>query len=280
MQTQFQRKWFKAVKDKKSNIVAGLDPNNLEPGTNILEWCLNYMEEVSPYVAGLKINPKYFLDMDNGMEILRKIAEASKEKGLVTIFDEKLSDVGHTNNKGVEAAIGRGYESVTIAPYAGNAEAIIKFCRDSNLGDFGVFNMGLMSNSEFLKEGLEFTHKDTGLTLFESRLNESLRLGFDGLVLGATYSPENETFKRFLKIIKDESCLCLVPGVGAQGGDPEIFLKTIVDNGLDPKRFMLNVGRGLMNSENRAEKARELQKISKSFIFPTSEVSKEIKNLK
>ncbi len=244
----------------RNNIIAGCDPTEeILKGSDPLEWCLKYIEEVSEHVAGIKVNPKFFFKFPNGNEIMKKIAELCKQKDLVSIFDEKLSEVGHSNFEGVRAAKVLGYDFITIAAYAGNAKEVINFCRENNIGSI---NMGLMSNPEFLREST-YINPVTGKNLWQDRLEESLEAGADWLVLGGTYEKENIYFQEFLKRIKDEKVKFLVPGIGAQGGDLKIFLETVKLFGLDQGRFMLNVGRDLMSKENRKEAAKNMDEQSK-----------------
>lgn len=273
----FLKKWQEVVKKKKSLIIAGIDPTREIVGEkNLFDWCKKYLESVAPHVAGVKVNPKYFFKFPNGNEVMKYIAEFCKKEQLVSIFDEKLSEVGHSNFEGVIAAAELGFDSVTIAAFASNASEVVDFCEQNNVASI---NMGLMSNEEFSRES-EYKNPQTGKTLWQDRLQESLNSGVSALVLGGTFSQESSLFRNFLKQTEYSEVLFLVPGLGAQGGDPEEFLKSVTDLGMNPKRFMLNLGRSLMNALDKEKYLTDLNKrILETFVEKDESVS-EIKRLK
>ncbi len=274
MNIDFQKKWKEVLRKKKSLIVAGCDPTlEILNGEDVFVWCKKYLEEVSLYVAGIKVNPKYFFKFPNGNEIMKYIADFCREKDLISIFDEKLSEVGHSNFEGSFAAKSLGFDAVTIAAFAGNAKEVINFCKQNNIA---AINMGLMSNPEFSREA-EYVNPKTGKFLWEDRLQESLDGNIDALVIGGNFTEANPVFQEFLKQTRISENLFLVPGLGAQGGDPKVFLESVMRIGADPKRFMLNFGRSLMLAGNRQEYLRELN-ISLSKYF--SEQNSELKKLK
>ncbi len=121
-----------------------------------------------------------------------------------------------------------------------------------------------MSDKDFMQESTQYISIHTGRQLLWDRVDESLKEGVDGLVTGGTYKEGEEyfaEFERYLDMTKKSGCLYLVPGIGTQGGDPEIFLKLMREKGIDAKRCMLSSSRGLMFAENRGEAARKLKNV-------------------
>lgn len=278
----FKEKWIEIVDRKKTGVVAGCDPLVkvgdrfvVRDGKSIKEWCREYIENVGPNVAGIKCNPSDFQSIE-GMEAIAEISKYCRENKIISILDYKISDVGHTNEKYVFATRELGFDCVTIAPYAGNADELINFCRQYELG---VCNMGLMSNPEFLNEAT-YINPSTNSELWLDRLEESIRSGADCVVLGGTYDKENLYFKEFLQRVKKENLLFLVPGLGTrgQGGNIRNFLEALIKNDIDPRRAQLNFGRELMDSESEGEKAQELGEIFREYMekFEENERAKQI----
>ncbi len=275
MQSDFQRKWYKVVIEKESNIVAGIDPQGLSEDINISDWCMQYIEDVKDHVAAIKVNPKCFFDLDDGNKILREIAKRCKDNGLVAIIDEKLSDIGNSNKIGADKVQSLGYDAVTIAPFASNAKEIIDHCKQNK---FGVINMGLMSDPKFMIESTKYINVKTGRQLLWDRVEESLKAYVDGFVLGGTFKEGGEyyeEFQKFLEVTKDSNCLYLSPGFGAQGGDLKEFLRMLMEKGIDPKSVMASYSRYLMFAENRKEAVKELQAIYQQAVsYENKELNK------
>lgn len=253
----FKQKWNRTINDKKSLIIAGCDP---KVGTlNILEWCEKYLEEVAPYVAGIKPNPAYF-QSEEGLRALKMIANFCKKKNLVSIIDYKISDIGSTNEAWIQYAVELGYDAITIAPYAGNIKETIDLCKKHGIG---CIMMGLMSNPEFI---LETDFEKDGEKIWKYRVETAMDENVDALVLGATYKKEDKILADFIEITKEKDILYLVPGIGAQGGEVDVFLENIKCLGGDPKNCMLNIGRALINASDRQAEAKKYQEITESYL--------------
>jgi orotidine-5'-phosphate decarboxylase len=241
--TAFTEVWHTAREKTGSILIAGLDPalpgmrdkNALPEGANVRDWCLQYVEAVSPFVAGVKCNPAYFQYPD-GLALMEEVVALSKAHGLLTIIDYKVSDIGSTNDSWLFFGKKMGFDAVTGAPYAGNIEQLVEQAHERELG---IFTMALMSNPEYESEML---YRDGEKLLYETRITRGLEIGVDGIVVGGTFLSSNPHLKKTLELTKDTSTLYLVPGLGAQGGTITEFAAS----GIDLKRCLLNIGRGLM----------------------------------
>lgn len=241
--SSFTEQWHKTRERTGSILIAGLDPalsgmrdkNALPEGSNVRDWCLQYVEAVAPHVAGIKCNPAYYQYPD-GLALMEEIVALGKAHGLLTIIDYKVSDIGSTNDSWLYFGRKMGFDAVTGAPYAGNIEELIEQAHERELG---VFTMALMSNPEYESEML---YRDGEVPLYETRITRSIESGADGIVIGGTFLSSNPHFQKALELTKNTSTLYLVPGLGAQGGTVSAFSSS----GIDMKRCLLNVGRGLM----------------------------------
>ncbi len=245
MSNYFLNKWHELQEEKRSNIVAGLDPavfemgrgeNGLAEGVDKLVWSLRYIEAVAPYVICIKPNAGYFGNAGE-RTMLKKIVEYAKSLGLLTLIDTKIADIGSTSDAWMYDYAMLGFDAITVAPYAGNVEQMVEYAHARELG---VITMGLMSNPEYRTE-MNFKSED-GTSLWKSRVERGLAAGVDGLVVGGTYTTADNEFMEFVELTKDSDVFYLIPGIGAQGGVIENFLAS----GIDAKRCMINSGRGVM----------------------------------
>lgn len=276
----FKEKWLEAVDKKGSVLCAGLDPaifemgrgeKGLPAGQNKLEWAIKYVEAVAPYCAAVKPNIQYWKGAGDA-EILEEITEYAHTLGMVVIRDDKLADIGSTNDAGIFYVAQSGADAVTFSPFAGNMEEATKQGKKHGIG---VIAMCLMSNPDYKDEKnkltvLEYsqsnrtqppkpfdtrhggTEKVTlGLSLlsnfavkqYAKLAADAKKYGLDGIVIGAP-SEKNHITEQEIKTARayaGDEMLILLPGLGAQGGEAEMLFKHFA-----PDHVIANVGRDLM----------------------------------
>ncbi len=240
----FYERWHSLSSLKSSNIVAGLDPVSVAMGrkvclsknTNILKWSINYINAVAPYVTAIKFNAGYFNSTD-GMMILERATKAAQGLGLLTIIDSKIADIDSTAEAWICNWKHLGFDALTVAPYAGNIEGVIKLAKKYEIA---AISMGLMSNPEYKTE--MYFQDTNGVSLWKNRVMRAVAAGVDGLVVGGTYTAKDSVLREFVDLTKNTKLLYLVPGIGAQGGKIGTFLQS----GIDASRCMISVGRSLM----------------------------------
>lgn len=246
MKQQFIPLWHQTRQRTQSNIIAGLDPalyhmghgdNGLPNGIDLLTWSLAFVEAVTPYVVGIKINQAYFQGIGQRTN-LQKIVKLIKEKNLLAISDNKIADIGSTNDAWIFYTKELGFDALTCAPYAGNLESNILSAHTYGLG---MITMGLMSNPEY-KDEMYFVDKVTGVELWRHRVERALTMGADGVVIGGTFNKEDRTFRECIDITRHSALLYLVPGIGSQGGTVESFLAS----GINPEKCLISSSRGVM----------------------------------
>lgn len=151
------------------------------------------------------------------------------------ILDAKRGDIGDTAKMYAREAFDRyGAHAVTVNPYMGGDTlepflthpdgAAIVLCRTSNAGS-GEFQSRLIDGEPLYKH------------VAQKAATEWSRIGDVALVVGATYPEELAEVR---SIVGDMALL--VPGVGAQGGDPA----QVVANGANSH------GTGLIVNSSRA----------------------------
>lgn len=269
MSNSFIQKWHAIRTEKQSNIVAGLDPAVYEIGhgekglpkeVDLLEWSISFINAVSPYVAAVKVNQGFFQGVGQ-RQALEQIVHHIHKNGLLALSDNKIADIGNTNNAWVFYNKKLGFDALTCAPYAGNIEEIVSAAHEK---DMGICTMGLMSNPEFKSE-MHFVHPDTGEALWKNRVQRSLNAGADGIVVGGTYTKKDKEFTECISLTDESSLLYLVPGIGAQGGDIASFL----ESGINPEKCMICSSRGVMfpngSHSTKNEQAQAAQSLQELF---------------
>ena len=235
---QLERAWAAS----NSLLCVGLDPDParmpkpLDGGHDaVLRFCTEIVDATADVVCAFKPQIAFF-SSQREERALEQLCTYIRERypDVALILDAKRGDVGSTAEHYAREAFGRyGVHAVTINPYLGgdsvapyfaHGGGILALCRTSNRG------------------GDELQSLDCGgepLYVRVARLvaDEWSRHGDCGLVVGATYPDE---LRRVRSVAPDLPIL--VPGIGAQGGDPA----DAVAAGARAD------GRGLMISSSRA----------------------------
>ena len=155
------------------------------------------------------------------------------------ILDAKRGDIGSTAEHYAREAFGRyGAHAVTVNPYLGgdsvvpffaHAGGVIALCRTSNPGGNDLQSLGCGGRPLYIR-------------VAEMVADEWSQHGDCGLVVGATYPDELRAVRAVVGDLP-----ILVPGIGAQGGDPQ----SAVSAGTNAD------GRGLMISSSRRDHLRQ-----------------------
>ena len=289
--TSFREKWLAAVEKKNSVLCAGLDPAEYKMGRSEeglpesvkdnqdkLAWGMRYLEAVAPYCAAMKANVNYW-KAEGNMESLAVLCELAQELGLVTIDDSKLADIGSTNDAGLYHAKQKGFDAVTLAPFAGNLQETVGFARER---DIDLISMCLMSNPGYesvKNQWVRVEDMDNFPNPFDTveiqgvphvrkylqLAHDAARYGLDGIVIGApnkkNHLKDEEIF--IARAYSRDDTLVLLPGVGAQGGEADVIWKYF-----DKDNVIVNVGRRLMflkgsksTSKQQAEAARHYKEM-------------------
>ncbi len=221
---------------------------------NLLFFNLSIIEATKDIACAYKLNfafyEKYGLE---GWEILKKTFDHIPTN-VLKIADAKRGDIGNTSKAYADSVKDYfGADAVTVNPYMGS-DCVEPFL---NRKDLFVFLLGLTSNqgsSDFQKLDCE------GEPLYKKVIKKSCdyapaeNLGF---VVGATHPKELAEVR---SLAPDR--LFLIPGVGAQGGDPEAVLQA---SGAGPaivnvSRSVIYAGDDMKFADKAREKALEYQK--------------------
>ena len=230
-------------RDSGSLLCVGLDPDRgrlpaslaASPG-GIARFCIDIVDATAPYACAFKPQIAYFAAV-GAEDDLERVCTHIRENhpGIPLILDAKRGDIGDTARMYAREAFERyGAHAVTVNPWMGGdtlapyqeheGRGIVVLCRTSNPGS-GEFQSRTVDGEPL------YMH------VARRAADEWSKRGDVSLVVGATYPAELAEVRAAVGDMP-----LLVPGVGAQGGDPA----EVVRNGAD------STGAGLIVNSSRA----------------------------
>ncbi len=244
----FRKRMEKALSAKGRIILANdLDDSNagkLEKKT------ISNIKTLSSHLCAIKLNFHVILPLSE--KSLSKINRVAHNKGLQTIADIKLNDIGNTNMMAVKRLWRCGFDAVIANPIMGpeNLKELVKTAHNQDRGVIALVHMSHPGAK--LGYGLDIRNPETGKMqkLHDLFLKWSYSSNVDGIVVGATVT---DVISYAKKIVKG-SCDIYSPGVGTQGGDPRKSLQA-------GSKYLI-VGRTILNSKNPLLEAKKLQQLS------------------
>jgi len=251
MASHFGDRLYKAVKSKKTPLIAGLDPvysklpaairqtkslNDEKDAAAAIDAIFAFSTKVlriiAPIVPAVKINIAYFEKyLWEGIECYYSLISEAQELGLEIIGDVKRGDIGHTAENYAQAHLQnpelKGLEDVfapdaiTINGFAG-ADGILPFADMANSQGKGVFVWVRASNSSAAV--IQDFADAAGVKMYEKLAevvaqiaNQKQRFGNSGfsnvgMVIGGTSGEQTTVLRE-----KYKNIWFLVPGFGSQG---------------------------------------------------------------
>jgi orotidine-5'-phosphate decarboxylase len=230
---KFVDKYHELSRAKDSFLCVGIDPATADmrdrfsipmsfiekkgESEALKEFCLNVIEAVTPYVPVIKPNAQflvYALDYDGLKEIADKIHEGNS----LALLDIKLSDIGTTIDAGLYWIDRLGFDAVTFSPFPGyenGVDAIYKWSEEKQKGIFALCRMSNPGTHDYQSRVMD------GEKFYKRLARDAFEHGSNGYVVGCTASEELQEIREII----GEETLILSPGLGAQGGDPEVALR-------------------------------------------------------
>ncbi len=216
-----------AVEARGSQVVLGLDPDPARvPGgaEGARAFCRRAIAAAGPACVAAKLQLATFERFGTaGWDAFERVAAAAAEAGLLVIADAKRGDVGVTSQAYADAFLRAPIDALTVNPMLGG-DAMAPFVEAASAGGRGLFALVRTSNPG-AAELQDLPLADGGLwhEAVARKVAEWGAPGVDGsgisnvgAVVGATV-PERLAALRALMPAQP----FLIPGVGAQGGQPE-----------------------------------------------------------
>jgi orotidine-5'-phosphate decarboxylase len=287
MASQFADRLTALVEERRSQVCLGLDPDptKLLPGIAVesggdgspaasagravAAHCRELIERVGPHCVAVKPQLACFERLGPpGWEALAEARRAAREAGLLFLADGKRGDVPVTAAAYAQALVGStptpwgeveglGADAFTANPLLGRdaLEPLLAACETAGAGMFVLVRtsnpgaadlMDLPAPDEPLHERLaELVDELSGRLLGEGGLSGL------GAVVGAT---EPEHIARLREMMP--RTIFLLPGVGAQGGDPKLLGAAFAPG---PAAALVSSSRGIAGAEDPAAAAEDLR---------------------
>lgn len=234
--TSFRKRMEKASFGK-SRIILANDLDDYNPA-NLEKKTVSNIRTLGKNLCAIKLNFHVILPLSE--KSLSKINKLAHSKGLQTIADIKLNDIGNTNMAAVKRLWRCGFDAVIANPIMGpeNLKELVRIAHGDGHGVIALVHMSHPGAK--LGYGLSIKNPKTGRVqkLHDLFLKWSYDAKVDGIVVGATV-PEIISYTK--KIVRRRLDI-YSPGVGTQGGDAA---KT-----LQAGSSYLIVGRTILNSKN------------------------------
>jgi orotidine 5'-phosphate decarboxylase subfamily 2 len=255
----------KRLDDCSSLLCVGLDPHPSDLPAPTAEaardFCLRLVRTTAPYAAAFKPNAAFFeLYGPQGWAALKDIiaavqAESDRLGSMIpVILDAKRGDIPSTAEAYARSAFERlGVHAITLSPYLGRdsidpflsykEKGVFLLCKTSNPGAADLQDLPVTLGAQ----------PAVPLYVHIARLAQTWNTGDNiGIVVSAT---QPEALTRLRAAAPD--LWFLVPGVGAQGGDLEVALRSGLRG--DGKGLLVNVSRGISRAEDPARAAAEIR---------------------
>jgi orotidine 5'-phosphate decarboxylase subfamily 2 len=256
----------KRVDDCSSLLCIGLDPhvNDLSAPTAeaARDFCLTLVKQTARYAAAFKPNAAFFEFFGaDGWTALKDVistihAESNRLGSRIPIIlDAKRGDIASTAEAYAQSAFEYlGVDCITLSPYLGrdsvepflkNSEkGVFLLCKTSNAGSLDLQNLLVLP-----------VGSDNPMPMYQyvaqlaRQWNEKNNVG---IVVGATHPQIMSNIRA-----SAPDLWFLAPGVGAQGGELELALKSGLRQ--DGKGMLINVSRSMARAEKPGLAAAELR---------------------
>ncbi len=257
----FSDRLFARVQSLDTRLVVGIDPfierfpaaidcSDVERA--LVAYAIGIFEAAGEFAAAVKPQVAFFEQHGwRGWRALEQVCLAAAERGIPVILDAKRGDIGSTAAAYARAllgdepgSLGASVDALTINPYLGS-DSLAPFLARVVEGGRGLFVLARTSNPG----GGEFQgHGPAGSPLYleVARASEKWQgeqigecgYGSVGLVAGATFPAELGEIRAAAP-----HAPLLVPGIGAQGGDPRDVASAFDERGLGA---VVNSSRGII----------------------------------
>ena len=256
----------KRVDDCSSLLCVGLDPHVSdlkEPSpASALDFCLTLVRATAPYAAAFKPNAAFFEVFGaEGWTVLKQVIEAinaeSQRLGsrIPIILDAKRGDIASTAEAYAKSAFETlGVDCITLSPYLGK-DSIEPFIQNPEKGTFllcKTSNAGSMDLQNLLVLPVG---SDNPMPMYNyvaqlaQQWNEKNNIG---IVVGATHPQIMSNIRA-----TSPNLWFLAPGVGTQGGELELAMKSGLRK--DGKGLLIPISRGISRAESPAKAAADIR---------------------
>lgn len=230
----FTEKLSRSIQSSNSVLSVGLDPDPQriplplrqrisDPHDLVFEFCRRVIESTKSEAAAYKPNLAFFEALGSGgWKVLESLLDVIPH-GKIIIADAKRGDIGTTAEKYKAAFFDMmQVDAITLNPLMG-LETLDPYLDDSSKA---VYVLTLTSNkgaADFLELPVDGRLTLGGYISEHLKKKQVLSAASIGMVIGAT---KTATARQVLDAFQDAPLL--IPGIGAQGGDPNQLGKMLM----------------------------------------------------
>ncbi len=246
MPLDFSQKLRQIQVAKQSVLCVGLDPDPHRLPRHLLDqyplaeavvaFNAALIEATAAAACAFKLNFAFYEALGrNGWDTLERTLQHLPPDVLV-LADAKRGDIGNTARFYAESIFEQlGFDACTVAPYMGR-DAVVPFLRYQGKAAFVLARTSNPSAADFQERHCEGEPLYERVARHVARWNDEAP-GTAGLVVGAT-GPEALAALRTLC----PTLPFLIPGIGAQGGDPDVIAAAATEAG----RVLVNSSRQII----------------------------------
>jgi orotidine-5'-phosphate decarboxylase len=262
----FTEKLTQAQSDSRSIVCVGLDPDPnrfpdhlraVEPSEAVVRFCRDIIDATADVCCAYKPNLAFFEALGNtGMAALEAVVRHVPGDRLV-IADGKRGDIGNTAAMYARSIFDYlGCDACTVSPYMGS-DAVGPFLEREGTAAFVLVRTSNPGATELQTALIDGTPLYLRVAEMCRRWAEDY-IGQVGFVIGATDVSS-------MGVVRDRfpSVPFLIPGIGAQGGDPrEVVRAARPDSSpvvVNASRAILYAGSGADFADRAKEAASELR---------------------
>ena len=256
----FSEKLTSAQRSSSSILCVGLDPDPdrlpthlraKDPAEAVVQFCSEIIGATSEACCAYKPNLAFFeaLGPSGAAALDQVVRQIPKDR--IIIADGKRGDIGNTAVHYARSIFDRlGCDACTVSPYMGS-DAVIPFLRKEGAAAFVLIRTSNPSSAELQMTILEGSPLYLRVAEMANGWGKG-QPGEIGFVVGAT-DPSS------LELLRDlyPGVPFLIPGIGAQGGNPEDILRAARP---ESSPVVVNASRSILyagSGEDFAERARE-----------------------
>lgn len=250
----FKQLIARASRENSSRVILALDINQRLPEAG-LKLAKRLVSKTVEFLCGVKLGRQTVLNL--GPNRTRQITGLVHRRGLPCLIDDKLNDIGPTNNAIADAYFRLGMDALTANPFAGwegGLQPVFRVAHEQGKGIIILVYMSHPGASEgYGQTVIEAGSKKPQYLLFAKR---AVKWKADGAVVGAT----RPDLVREAKKILGRAVPIYSPGVGSQGGKISSALRAGTDYFI--------IGRSIAESAKPDKMAAHFAELSmKSVVF-------------
>jgi orotidine-5'-phosphate decarboxylase len=209
------RDWIeRSSKERRTRVVLALDLDG-KPPSNLLRIGEGLIDDTREFVCGVRFGRQTVLNL--GPKFTSTLTRRIHTSGQPCIIDDKLSDIGPTNEAIARAYFRLGFDAIIVNPSSGWKNGLEPVFRLSRAGGQGVIVLAYMSHpgaNETYGQRVFNGNSRKPTYQYEKYARRALEWDSDGVVVGATRPKVIRSLKPILK----GRVPIYSPGVGTQGG--------------------------------------------------------------